>query len=147
MPDPHPEGFTTRMEPPSRTASLPEPTVTGLPRLLLRLEGACVLAVALWLYAHHGAGRLVFALLFLAPDLSMFGYLLGPRTGAHVYNAAHTYLLPFALAGLSLLFEGTWLLAVALIWTAHVGFDRLLGYGLKYPRAFQQTHLGRIGRR
>ena len=77
----------------------------------------------------------------------MLGYLIGPRAGAAVYNVAHTtaLALPLALAGF---FAGEpALLAVALIWIAHIGFDRALGYGLKYPSGFGDTHLGRIGRR
>jgi hypothetical protein len=35
--------------------------------------------------------------------------------------------------------------SVALIWLAHIGFDRALGYGLKYKAGFGFTHLGRIG--
>lgn len=119
---------------------------TGVPRLLLRLEGACVLAASLGLYHRYGSGWLLFALLFLAPDLSMLGYLMGPRVGARAYNAVHTYLLPFVLGGLSLLLNVVWLPGLALVWAAHIGFDRMLGYGLKYPTAFQDTHLGRIGR-
>jgi hypothetical protein len=37
-------------------------------------------------------------------------------------------------------------LSLATIWIAHIGFDRALGYGLKYGSGFTHTHLGRIGR-
>lgn len=88
----------------------------------------------------------MFALFFLAPDLSFLGYLGGARIGAIVYNAAHTLIGPLALALLGLLLSVTGLVAAALIWIAHIGFDRLLGYGLKYGAGFGYTHLGRIGR-
>ena len=116
-------------------------------RVILRLEGAAAFATAAALYAHAGFSWPVFALLFLVPDLSMLGYLIGARTGAAVYNVAHTtaLALPLALAGF--LAGEPALLAVALIWIAHIGFDRALGYGLKYPSKFGDTHLGRIGRR
>jgi hypothetical protein len=116
--------------------------VQGAPRLLLRLEGAVVLAGAVWCYAQVGAGWALFALLFLVPDLSMLGYLAGPRIGAASYNAGHSYALPAGLAGAGVL--GGWPVAVslALIWVAHIGFDRAIGYGLKYPSGFGHTHLG-----
>ena len=37
-------------------------------------------------------------------------------------------------------------LSIAMIWLAHIGIDRALGYGLKYSAGFGFTHLGRIGR-
>ena len=86
----------------------------------------------------------MFAMLFLAPDASFAGYLGGPRIGAAVYNVAHSYVGPLILAG-TLLGTGTGL-PLAFLWAAHIGFDRALGYGLKYPSAFADTHLGRIGR-
>jgi Domain of unknown function (DUF4260) len=85
-------------------------------------------------------------LLLLAPDLAMLAYLAGPRAGALVYNLAHTYALalPLALAGF---FVGSAVAsALALIWIAHIGLDRMLGYGLKYASGFGDTHLGHIGR-
>ena len=121
--------------------------VTGAPRLWLRLEGLAVLLLALLLWARGGHSWGLLALLFLAPDLSFAGYLAGPRVGAAVYNAAHSYLGPIAAAALALLTGRP--PVVALIWAAHVGFDRMLGYGLKYPTGFADTHLGRLrgGRR
>jgi hypothetical protein len=77
----------------------------------------------------------------------MLGYLVGARVGAAVYNVAHTYALALPLAAAGLLSGQTAILAVALIWVAHIGLDRALGYGLKYPSAFGDTHLGRVGRR
>jgi hypothetical protein len=116
----------------------------GGPRAALRLEAAGAFAGAVALYAHSGAGIGMFLALFLVPDLSMLGYLLGPRFGATSYNVAHSYLGPFALAALGMALHG--LLPFAAIWAAHVAFDRMLGYGLKYATAFGDTHLGRIGR-
>lgn len=121
-------------------------TVNGAPRVLLRLEGAAVLAGAIVGYRALGASWGLFALLLLVPDLSLLGYLRGPRVGAALYNGAHTYLGPALLAGLSLtaVVPGAW--HIALIWTAHLGMDRALGLGLKYPTAFRDTHLGTVGR-
>lgn len=126
-----------------RTTDLPG-GVTGAPRLLLRAEGALVLVAAVVAFRSLGGSWAVFAALFLVPDLSLFGYLVGRRAGAIAYNTAHSYLAPGALA-----LTGIWFPAVlpfAAIWVAHVGFDRMLGYGLKYASAFGDTHLGRVGR-
>ena len=76
----------------------------------------------------------------------MLFYLLGPRIGAGAYNVAHTYALALPLALIGFLAGQSAILAVGLIWVAHIGFDRSLGYGLKYPTGFGDTHLGRIGR-
>jgi Domain of unknown function (DUF4260) len=116
-------------------------------RAILRLEGAAAFATAAALYVHAGFSWPMFALLFLAPDLAMLGYLIGPRLGAGAYNAAHTYALALTLALAGFLAGEPVVLAVALIWIAHIGIDRALGYGLKYPTGFGDTHLGRVGRR
>jgi Domain of unknown function (DUF4260) len=119
---------------------------SGSVRATLRVEGAAVFATAAALYLHAGFSWPLFPLLFLAPDFAMLGYLIGARVGAAAYNVAHTYALalPLAVAGF---FAGQpAVLAVALIWIAHIGLDRALGYGLKYPTGFGDTHLGRMGR-
>jgi hypothetical protein len=116
-------------------------------RVLLRLEGAAAFAAAVGLYAHAGFSWPIFALLCLAPDLSMLAYLAGPRVGAAGYNLAHTYLPALALALAGFFLGLPVATAGGLIWIAHIGFDRALGYGLKYSTAFGDTHLGRIGRR
>ncbi|MFO0624576.1 MAG: DUF4260 domain-containing protein [Polyangiales bacterium] len=117
----------------------------GAPRTLLRVEGAVTLAVAVALYRHLGGTWGTFAALFLVPDLSMLGYLAGPRVGAAVYNAGHTLLGPALLAIVARVTDTPAALLVALIWAAHVGFDRAAGYGLKYARGFGHTHLGAVG--
>jgi hypothetical protein len=114
--------------------------------LLLRLEGFAVLAAAAFGYAFIGGSWLLFALLLLAPDLAMIGYRFGPVVGALAYNAAHTYLAPAALGAAGLVAGAPILQALALIWIAHIGLDRALGYGLKYASGFGDTHLGRIDR-
>ena len=107
-------------------------------------RGVAALALAVGLYGHGGHSWVWFAILFLTPDVSMAGYLAGPRIGALCYNIAHTYVLP-AIVGAALWMLGR-SLAVPMIWVAHIGFDRMLGYGLKYRDGFGFTHLGRIGR-
>lgn len=114
-------------------------------RTLLRLGGLAVLTISCWLYAATDESWWLFALLFFTPDLGMVGYLANPRLGAFVYNLLHTYTLAFLVIGGSFLFNQPLLWAAGLIWTAHVGFDRMLGYGLKYPSRFQDTHLKSLG--
>ena len=104
-----------------------------------------VFAASLWLYAHLDASWVLFGLLLLAPDVAMVGYLKGPHLGAALYNAFHTYAAPALLAAVGVLADQPVCTDIAAIWTAHIGFDRLLGYGLKYPTRFQDTHLGAIG--
>lgn len=125
---------------------MPDTAVTGTPRLLLRLEGAALLLAAMAGYQVLGASWATFALLFLVPDLSFAGYLGGPRLGAITYNAMHSTIGVAGLATLAYFGDVATLWPIVLIWLAHVGFDRALGYGLKYGSAFQATHLGRIGR-
>ena len=129
-------------------AAAPEPTgaVTGGVKILLRLEGLTLFAAMLVLYATWGGSWWVFAILFLAPDLSFAAYLIDPKTGALVYNAAHSYMAPVALLTLGFGLSEPLILSIAMIWLAHIGIDRALGYGLKYAAGFGFTHLGRIGR-
>lgn len=122
------------------------PAVAGAPRLILRLEGAALLAAAAAGYWWTDASWWLFLILFFVPDASFAAYLAGPRIGAAAYNAVHSTVGPLLLGLCGLQFGATAAIAVALIWLAHCGFDRMLGYGLKYPSAFQDTHLGRIGR-
>jgi Domain of unknown function (DUF4260) len=120
--------------------------VTGGLKTLLRLEGLALLAGMTLSYAVWGGSWWVYAILFLAPDLSFAGYLAGPRVGAIVYNAAHSTLAPAALMTLGYALASPLALSIATIWLAHIGFDRALGYGLKYSDGFGFTHLGRIGK-
>src|SRR5258706_1195495 len=129
-----------------------EQTVTGhgmtegSVRTWLRLEGLAGFAAGLAIYGWAGGPWLLLIPLLLVPDISIVGYLAGNRAGAFAYNLIHTW-----APGLVLLVVGTALDApalqlVAAILIAHVGMDRMLGYGLKLPSSFQDAHLGRIGR-
>lgn len=120
--------------------------VSGGVRLVLRLEGLAAFLVAIALYRQTEYSWGVFALCFLAPDLSFLGYLAGNRIGAIAYNTAHSYLGPVILLTTSALIASPPMFAAGLIWCAHIGFDRALGYGLKYLSGFGHTHLGKIGR-
>lgn len=116
----------------------------NLPKTMLHIESLALLIATLVAYQQLGySGWLLLALLFV-PDASMVGYLANERIGSITYNVVHTFLGPLTLLGVG--FVGEWELGVsiALIWVAHIALDRTLGYGLKYPTAFKDTHLQRV---
>ena len=114
------------------------------PEILLRIEGAFDLALSLIFFRAIQGDWLLFILLLLVPDLAMLGYLRSPRLGTVCSNLAHTLAGPFLIVAYAYLTKSLWLLPYALIWTAHIGLDRMLGFGLKYPTRFGDTHLGRM---
>ena len=118
--------------------------VDRLPHVLVRTEGGAVAFAAIVLYFHLDYSWLLLVVLVLAPDLSMLGYLAGPTIGAATYDAAHTYAFPVVLATLGVLTDADVAVQVGLIWLTHIGVDRAIGYGLKYPTGFKDTHLQRI---
>src|SRR3954466_8768329 len=119
---------------------------TGGVKILLRLEGLTLFAGMVMLYWAWDGSWLVFALLFFVPDLSFLAYLSDAKRDELVYNAAHSYMAPVALLTLGCGLASPLTLSIALIWLAHIGINRPLGYGLKYSAGFGFTHLGRIGR-
>jgi hypothetical protein len=114
------------------------------PNLLLRAEGAIIFGTSLLFYGEIRDSWILFVALVLVPDLSMLGYLLGVRFGTAIYNLFHTLVAPLLLIAFSIFCQHFWLLPYGLIWTAHIGIDRLLGFGLKYPTRFQDTHFQRL---
>jgi hypothetical protein len=124
-------------------------TLTATPKSvirLLQLEGLVMFIVTLAVYYHLRLDGWLFAILLLSPDLAMIGYLRSPEFGAWTYNLAHNYALAVAFTALA--FFGNWTLGLALglIWIAHISMDRAVGYGLKYPTSFGDTHLGKKGK-
>jgi hypothetical protein len=116
----------------------------SLPRALLHAEGAAAFVAATLLYFHGDHPWWLYLVLVLAPDLAMVAYAGGARVGAVGYDLAHTYALPVALAAGGVVADARTLVAVALVWTAHIGVDRAIGYGLKYESGFKDTHLQRV---
>jgi hypothetical protein len=114
------------------------------PRILLHLEGAALLVLSILLYQHTRASWWQFLILFMAPDVSILGYLVNARVGAVTYNAIHTYIGPILLAMYLIAALRPELLSFAVIWLAHIGFDRMLGFGLKYQNGFRDTHLNPV---
>jgi hypothetical protein len=113
-------------------------------RWYLQLEGLAALTAATAFYHSLHFHWWAFAALFFAPDLFMLGYLVNRRIGALTYNLGHTYTVPMLLLGAGWLLEATTACAVGLIWCAHIGFDRMLGYGLKCDSGFKDTHLQKL---
>jgi hypothetical protein len=119
-------------------------TKWGLPALLLRAEGTAVLAAAAFIYAQLGFSWLTFALLLLWPDLTFILYAANKQMGTVAYNLVHTYVFPIALAVIAIVSGWQPGIQFALIWFAHIGMDRVFGYGLKYSDDFKNTHLNRV---
>ncbi len=112
-----------------------------LPNYLLRAEGLAVVVAAVTAYFYADYPWWLFLVLALAPDISMIGFAASPRVGTAAYNAAHTYAVPVLLGAFGLVAEADLAVQIALIWATHIGVDRTIGYGLKYPSGFKDTHL------
>jgi len=128
------------------TDSSPDGIVVGTPRRWLRVEGATLLAGSLIAYSTTGQAWWLVPITLLLPDLTMVGYLGGPRLGSRLYNLAHSTPLPAAIVAVGWWQDKSLLVALGLVGLAHIGLDRVLGYGLKYGDHFQHTHLGRLSR-
>ena len=74
----------------------------------------------------------------------MIGYVANTRAGAITYNLVHTYAFAALITLYGLLAGHRIAISLSLILAAHIGLDRLLGYGLKYPTAFKETHIQRL---
>lgn len=116
--------------------------VSGQLRWLLRAEALAVLLGSMGAYSRWGGSWAQFALCFLLPDIALLGYLASARVGAIAYNLTHSYLGPLALLLWGVQAAQPLAISLGMIWLAHIGFDRMLGYGLKYSVGFSYTHLG-----
>lgn len=112
--------------------------------MLLHIEGLVVLIVCLYFYGANEFNWWMFLVLILAPDISMLGYLINKKVGAIIYNLFHTYIIPLCIVIVGMYMQNELALALGIIWTAHIGMDRTIGYGLKYPCDFKSTHLQRV---
>lgn len=113
------------------------------PKLFLHIEGAAIFLFSTALYFYIGGTWWLFLLLLLSPDIFVLGYLKDNKTGSFIYNLGHIYLWPLALAGLGIITSSILLIHLGLIWSAHIGMDRMIGYGLKYPSGFKITHFNK----
>ena len=112
----------------------------------VRADAAAIVVLTLWAVSATNSSWIWFFALFLLPDLSMIGYVFGPRVGAVAYNIGHLNAWPVGLLTTGLVFHAPFATTAALSWIAHIAFDNVLGYGLKLPSGFQYTALGPIGR-
>jgi hypothetical protein len=108
------------------------------------LEGASLFALTLYFYQSGHFRWWLFAILFLWPDVFMLGYLVSVKWGTAFYNLAHTITGPVVLLFVCFLGGIPQIIPYALIWLAHIGFDRALGFGLKYPTHFKDSHLQHV---
>ena len=111
-----------------------------------RLESAVIFVASVALYFHQQFSLLWFVIFLFSIDVFMLGYLVNKLVGAHIYNIGHSFVIPATLLTLGAYYDNRLFIAAAIIWTAHIGMDRALGYGLKFASGFGDTHLGRIGR-
>lgn len=116
----------------------------SMPRLFLHLEGLGLLAGSVFFYTNQQFGWGWFALFLLTPDLVMLVYMINKHWGEVSYNLVHTTIFPLILTVVSVLAGSSLGLQISLIWLAHIGMDRLVGYGFKYPGSFKETHFSRI---
>ena len=114
--------------------------------IILRAEQLAISAAGIVLWLINGGPPWLLIPMWLLVDLSMVGYLGGPRLGSITYNAAHNLVLPVVLLGIGIWIGIGWMLLAGAVFITHVGLDRALGYGLKLPTDFRDTHLGRIGK-
>jgi len=119
--------------------------VTGNLRWLLKLEGLAIFLFSLMAYEFMGFAWGTFVLVFFIPDLAILAYFHSPKVGAIAYNIMHSYVLPLMLFAYGFFVSSSLADQLAIIWIAHIGFDRALGFGLKYSRGFRYTHFGKLG--
>lgn len=119
--------------------------VTGKVRWLLRLEGLAIFFFALMAYEFMGFTWGFFVLVFFIPDVSWLAYFHSSKVGAFVYNIMHSYILPLMLFAYGFFVSSSIANQLAIVWVAHIGFDRALGFGLKYAQGFRYTHFGKLG--
>ncbi|MGX7243831.1 DUF4260 family protein [Enterococcus quebecensis] len=110
-------------------------------KTILQLENGILFLLTLTLFIYFGFPVFYFFLFLLLPDITMVGYLSNPSLGAKIYNLGHNLVFPVLLIFIYLPTQTTLLLAISLVWCAHIFIDRILGYGLKYPDTFKHTHI------
>lgn len=117
------------------------------PVLFERIESLFIFCAVVYFYYLNDFSFVWFIVLLFSIDIFMFGYLKNPRLGALLYNVGHIYMIPVVLIVSGIYLTIPWLLAGGLIWAAHNAWDRMFGYGLKFPTAFKETHLGYLGKK
>lgn len=113
-------------------------------KILLHVEGLVVFALCLYFYGYYEFSWLLFIVLLFVPDIAMVGYFINYKIGAIIYNLIHTYSLSLIIVFIGFILSMPIMLAIGIIWTAHIGMDRMFGFGLKYPTSFKDTHFDRV---
>lgn len=110
-------------------------------RPIIRIENFFIAMLAIISYFVLGGSWWVLLLLVLVPDLSMLAYLINPKVGSYIYNLAHSYTFPIIAVATGWYFHLDTLILLSLICIIHIGIDRAIGFGLKYPTNFKDTHI------
>ncbi|PFL60500.1 hypothetical protein COJ27_21445 [Bacillus cereus] len=111
---------------------------------IVHFEGLVVFVATIYAYSIYEFSWIIFLVFLLAPDISMLAYSINNRVGAKVYNICHTYIISILIAIIGVYFKIDTVIMIGLIWTAHIGMDRMFGYGLKYETDFKDTHIQRL---
>ncbi|MGG0120969.1 DUF4260 domain-containing protein [Bacillus paranthracis] len=111
---------------------------------IVHFEGLVVFVAAIYAYSLYEFSWIIFFLFLLAPDLSMLAYGINNHVGANIYNLFHTYIISILIVIIGAYFKIDIVIMIGLIWTAHIGMDRMFGYGLKYESDFKDTHIQRL---
>lgn len=114
---------------------------------LLKLEEIAIFSLCVFLFNKLNFAWWWFPSLLLLPDIGMIGYAINPKIGAFTYNLLHHRLIAAIVAFYALTYGNEYGQLLAIILFAHISFDRILGYGLKYEDSFNNTHLGLIGKK
>ncbi|AJH74196.1 MULTISPECIES: DUF4260 domain-containing protein [Bacillus cereus group] len=111
---------------------------------IIHFEGLVVFLAAIYTYSLYEFSWIIFWVFLLAPDLSMLAYGINNQVGANIYNLFHTYIISILIVIIGVYFKIDTVIMIGLIWTAHIGMDRMFGYGLKYETDFKDTHIQRL---
>ncbi|PGK37518.1 hypothetical protein CN907_16445 [Bacillus anthracis] len=111
---------------------------------IVHFEGLVVFLAAIYTYSLYEFSWIIFLVFLLAPDLSMLAYRINNQVGANIYNLFHTYIISILIVIIGVYFKVDTVIMIGLIWTAHIGMDRMFGYGLKYETDFKDTHIQRL---
>lgn len=110
----------------------------------LKIEELAQFILGIFLFSQLSYSWWVFPALLLLPDIGMLGYLVNTKAGAIVYNLFHNKAIAIAIMLVGMLYLGDGCSLIGIILFSHAAMDRFLGYGLKYPDSFKNTHLGKM---
>lgn len=115
-------------------------------KLILKLEEVAMAIISIYFLSIYNLGLSfwIWLILFFTPDIGMLGYTLNTRIGAITYNLFHHKALALLIAAMGFYLHNNIVTAIGILLFAHASFDRILGYGLKYPDNFKNTHLGNL---